>query len=1271
MQKAVQITRYFFLIMIVGMANAQTTSPAPYCCGLYSTGNCAQPGPSNAPGNGINDFINNFSTTGGNTNISNLNSGCNGNVNNCTKYCSHYLAVTSGQTIVCTISSGNTFAQGFAMWVDWDQNNVYNTSEYVGGTAGVPAATTPTTITFVIPISQPNGTYSMRVRCSFATNGANITPCGGATFGETEDYTIFVGPIPPTSAIPSGTAFVNTPVCAGQALNFTLGTTYSSPLSYTWTGPGSFTSTLQNPSIFNPSSSASGIYTVLVSNNLCPITRTVSARVVDYPTFTVVPGSFTICQGGNLNATATMTTNPALNSYLWTSTAPGVIFNPQLQSTLIQPIQLPVNQSAATVIYSITVTPTLNTSCAVTKTMAITINNPLTPTLTAQAPLCNISAPVQLTAAPPGGVWSANPGVAPNGIFTPSLASVGATNSVLYSVSAGTCIVQNTMTFWVAKFHPAGFTSSVALACAQDPLFNLMNIVQDTTTGYWSGPQVNNNYFNPANLATGNYTLTHFTFSSPAPVASVCPSSSVFVMPVFNPPIPVIGSITPMCDNQATLALTATPPNGVWSGNPGVSSSGIRTPSLNLFAPNFDNNIVIYTAGIGTCVASSSKTFHLSRYNTAAFSGTVPHLCTTNNPYNLMGIVQNTNGVWSGINLTNNLYTPLGLPTNTYSLVYTTWSSPASTNLCPESKTITVSVLNPLPPNITQVGPLCTKGGPVQLSVNPSVGNWIPSTYLSSTGIFTPSLCSIGDNPVQYVIGTSTCNSQQTKFIKIEGFVSAAIAGSIPDQCNTNVPTSLVPLTLNNTGYWSGPGLTGSSFNPAVTGSGAFILNYQTASIPSGLCPDQATVAVNVFSLAAPSIARVPAMCNKSLPVQLQVVPVGGLFGSGVQGAVSSQGVFNPGLAMIGDNYVTYTISVGPCRSYAQVKIPVEEFISAGLSKLPDAAYCKNQQPFNMNSYALNPVGNWSNVLGNGLTGTIFDPSQANIGYNIVRHETFSSPTPSLCPDVSTVQIVVKDIPVVIPVYTKSGDCAPVEIFMNIPNTNAGKRNWNISDGAKYNEAAPTHILRNPGSYSILLTYIDDEAAGCSTQVFLPAVFVGESPKADFIFSPEELSIAEPEVKLTNISTVFENNRYQWNIQGHGLSNELHPRVKYTQPGNYKITLTATSIDGCKNEVSKMIEVKNDFKIYIPNSFTPNFDGMNDIFIPVFTPYGLDTKTFEMEIFDRWGHQLYHTKDLSKGWDGMIQGEVTKEGTYIFRIRYKDLDGKIYSQTGHMTLLRN
>src|SRR5690606_14575198 len=124
---------------------------------------------------------------------------------------------------------------------------------------------------------------------------------------------------------------------------------------------------------------------------------------------------------------------------------------------------------------------------------------------------------------------------------------------------------------------------------------------------------------------------------------------------------------------------------------------------------------------------------------------------------------------------------------------------------------------------------------------------------------------------------------------------------------------NLIPVPYNANGIWSGPGIIGSSFDPSMTGTGSFILTYHTASSPSGLCPDESTLSVNVFSLATPVITQIGPFCNSSGALQIPVTPIGGVFGGVNTSAVSPSGVFNPPLGTVGNNIVNYSITSGPC----------------------------------------------------------------------------------------------------------------------------------------------------------------------------------------------------------------------------------------------------------------------------------------------------------------------------------------------------------------------
>ncbi len=96
------------------------------------------------------------------------------------------------------------------------------------------------------------------------------------------------------------------------------------------------------------------------------------------------------------------------------------------------------------------------------------------------------------------------------------------------------------------------------------------------------------------------------------------------------------------------------------------------------------------------------------------------------------------------------------------------------------------------------------------------------------------------------------------------------------------------------------------------------------------------------------------------------------------------------------------------------------------------------------------------------------------------------------------------------------------------------------------------------------------------------------------------------------------------------------------------------------------IEPDTSKNITIPNAFTPNTDGINDIF----RVQGQNIKTLNGKIFNRWGQELFAWSDVNGGWDGMYKGKDVPEGTYFYAITVVFEDGEIKSFTGSILLTR-
>ena len=294
-------------VLIPQIDSAQIgTGPAPYCMPLYSNIPCNQPFPSNAVGNSINDFIHSYNTNGATTNIVNNASGCNAqNLAGIKNYrlwgCQHYMVTSPGQVITSNFQSGNIFAQGCTVFVDWNNDGVYNPiTERMTSTAGVPPAAVMTAMPAWVVPAVPNGTYRMRVRCVYFTNGPTIQPCNNYSYGETEEYYVYVGVIPP--GVLTATLSSNSPVCTGGILSLTCAAsgTAAPSYTYTWSGPNSFTSSVINPTIAATTSLQSGIYTVNINPGSCPITQTIAITVNPTPTITSITNNGPICQGSNI-----------------------------------------------------------------------------------------------------------------------------------------------------------------------------------------------------------------------------------------------------------------------------------------------------------------------------------------------------------------------------------------------------------------------------------------------------------------------------------------------------------------------------------------------------------------------------------------------------------------------------------------------------------------------------------------------------------------------------------------------------------------------------------------------------------------------------------------------------------------------------------------------------------------------------------------------------------------------------------------------------------
>jgi len=141
---------------------------------------------------------------------------------------------------------------------------------------------------------------------------------------------------------------------------------------------------------------------------------------------------------------------------------------------------------------------------------------------------------------------------------------------------------------------------------------------------------------------------------------------------------------------------------------------------------------------------------------------------------------------------------------------------------------------------------------------------------------------------------------------------------------------------------------------------------------------------------------------------------------------------------------------------------------------------------------------------------------------------------------------------------------------------------------------------------------------------------------------------------------------WSWDFGSPGLtSTELNPVVTYPDPGSYPVRLAIMDTLGCVDTLVRVLNVAPEFNFYLPTAFSPDGDGINEVFGVV----GTSIEKFHMRIFDRWGKQVFETEDPTKGWDGTVNGHKPVAGVYTYMYRFLGPSGQTADRYGSVMLV--
>ncbi|MBS1638178.1 MAG: choice-of-anchor L domain-containing protein [Bacteroidetes bacterium] len=806
--------------------------------------------------------------------------------------------------------------------------------------------------------------------------------------------------------------------------------------------------------------------------------------------------------------------------------------------------------------------------------------------------------------------------------------------------------------------------SSTASSCTGNTGSASVAVTGATPTAYsWQpGGQTTSSI---TSQAPGTYTCV-LTFS--AACTTYTQSQVVTIAGTGVTPTVAVSSNTPCTGGNLSLTANSNGTGFTWTG-PNSFSSTTQNPTV--------TGVSAAGAGVYTLVVTSAG--GCSQTTTLNITLSPSPTVTVNSPIVCAGSTATLNAsgastyAWTAGLSGSTGSSVTGSPAAT--TVYTVTGTSAAG--CTGTATSTITVVSN--PSITVTNATVCAGGSATLTASgASTYNWSPATGLSTTtgSVVTANPSATTVYTVSGSVGTCTAAPGT-------GTLTASPNPTVTASANTPIcAPSTLSLTANGgTSYnWSGPGGFSSTLqNPTIASTSSVNTGVYTVTATALGCNASTTVSVTILGSSVMALPTIPAACLNS-NVSLNA-PAGGTayIWSGPNGFTSTQQspVIN-GVTIVNTGVYTVSVTVGACVNTGTVNVSTIPAISF-LTIPADAVICA-QRSATLSSQAQGGSGtygySWSPATG------LDNPSAAIVVASPSATQAYTvTATDANCPSAPTVTAVatvtVNPLPVVTFSALATSGCEPFcTDFASQSTPTALNSLWMFSTGQSVSGNVLTPFCFNGhGTYDVKLIVTDIN--GCVDSLIKPSyITVYPKPIADFSWYPLTPTIISSKVDFTDQSTVgAPMTNWSWNFGdfysplSSDTSSLQNPSHVYPNIDSYSVTLAVTNQYGCKDTVTKVLVVEDEFAFYIPNAFTPWVpDNRNDVFSVAGT--GFKSEDFKMYIFDRWGEMIFYSEDPYKGWDGHVKGgKMAKQDVYVYKIILKDFKDKKHEYVGHVTVL--
>ena len=868
-----------------------------------------------------------------------------------------------------------------------------------------------------------------------------------------------------------------------------------------------------------------------------------------------------------------------------------------------------------------------------------------------------------------GGIWYNSLNQVVSSTFNPATQPEGVYR---YSIDAATpCVNQNSyLTITFTSNNPSGSNASIQ-SCQNAAPF-------DMTTQLGGSPMSGGNWTNSSGQPVASFfnsaTQTSGIFSYSFQSVGCTPNSAQLNITVENLLNAGLNNSVTLCDTQSSLNLNTLLSTGTTLGGNWLNSSGtVINPNLTL---NVGNNQLMFTYNLTgvECPSDAANFTIISQVAPLAVNNQNLTLCVNDDPFALNSIyplhpnieIETTNGL-----VVNNLFDPANGGNYTYLAIN------ASGNTCPDAQaTLTIQVDQPSFQSSSLSLDLCESQLIFDLNTSQQGIIFPNGNWTNSSGDNIPNLVDLnflGPTNFQFTSSQSNSCEQSTLEVTLNVFdFTEAGSNTGITLCSDASPSTLSALSgvsaIGGSWFYNNQPVVSGNFNPGADSPGAY-----TYQIPANAPCPASTAQLNIAIQNGLQFSTGPdvEVCNDQASVQIgQQNPLINQYNWQPTQNLNNTSIASPTFTLpaTGNNFIVYSYSViatdGICTATDTVNITVYPNPEIPLS--PTYTLCEGESI--MWQLAVGNTYNWSPF---GLFNDASSPIQQltptdNVSVSVEAQNVWG------CSSSTQLEVIVNPAPIISFDDLPVAGCPPLNLTFALDESseNINELTWIITNEYQFSGDTMNTDLSMTGFYDLQIIAISDQ--GCSSAIILNnQIEVFPKPRAEFFSDPIKITTIDPLASFVNQSEGA--NSYDWTFDQFGTSNEENPSFEFPgdEPRNMEICLEAKNTEGCSDTYCLYLELENEYILFAPNAFTPDDDGVNDVFLPIIR--GFDESSYTLRIFDRWGNLIFATNRSDEPWTGNVTGgqHYAQADTYVWRIDVKDLElADFQTFEGHITVIR-